>query len=68
MSLSSLVATLGYYPLPSGIFPSVGGGGVPVDFRKEREELPKPLMIVKKVESIDIPVGVEVSIVSVKSI
>jgi hypothetical protein len=48
MSLSSLVATLGYYPIVASTAP-ISGSGVPVDFRKE-EQIIKPLLIVKKVE------------------
>lgn len=71
MNLSSLIATLGYYPLPpGGGLPIVGGGGVPVDIRRE-EHMAKPSVIVRKLESTEIgsdKCEATISVVSVKSI
>lgn len=63
MSLSSLVATLGYYPISAGVLP--GGPAVGVLYKRVEEDLPRPRIEVKDIKSIDIEVCV--SIISLKS-
>jgi hypothetical protein len=68
MSLSSLIATLGWFPTAGGGGPSLpAGSGVPVDFRRE-EHVVKPLITVKNIRSSSEQIHeVNMSVISIKS-
>jgi hypothetical protein len=66
MSLSSLVATLGYYPIGGRVGPE--GPKVGVLYKRVEEDERRPLIKVKNVTCEDFVGEVNISVVSVKSV